>query len=200
MPSSKKNTSVVILSAGISARMQTDKAFLKVDSGQTFLEKIIQTYISWGVDELVLVTNDQLIGKIKNANYLPESVRNVLNKQLGWGRFYSVKLGLQAMKNNNCCFIQNIDNPFTEPETLDLLFENREEDATIVPVFEGRGGHPVLLGTQIINHLLEHRKNDEILKDFLGRFKVRKVETDTSGVLTNINNPADYDKFVRERS
>lgn len=196
MPLSKKSASVIILTAGISSRMQTDKAFLKLDSRQTFLEKIVETYVNWGADEIVVVTNKYLVDKIRAQNHMPEKLTVVVNEHLEYGRFFSVKLGLQALKTKSCCFIQNIDNPFTSAATLDLLFDNKEDDVTVVPVFEHRGGHPVLPGTQIINHLLAHKKNDEILKDYLYRFKVKKVETDRADVLTNINNPEEYHKFA----
>ncbi len=197
MPHHKKNASVVILSAGISSRMQTDKAFLKVGADQTFLERIIQTYENWGVAEMVLVTNKYLFDKIKALNNLPGKLSVVLNEHLEFGRFFSVKLGLQAIKIKSGCFIQNIDNPFTSASTLDLLFENKENDVTVVPVFKQRGGHPVLPGAEIIRHLIEHPKNDEILKDFLTRFRIKKTETDNAHVLTNINNPEEYYKFAR---
>jgi len=179
--------------------MQTDKAFLKVDDDQTFLERIIQTYQNWGVAEMVIVTNKHLIDKIRALNNLPGRLSVVLNEHLEFGRFYSVKLGLRAMKIKSCCFIQNIDNPFTSAEILDLLFENQEDDATVVPVYEHRGGHPVLLGDQITGHLLGHKKNDEILKDFLARFRVKKIKTDNAHILTNINNPVEYFKFAKEK-
>jgi len=193
----RKNASVVILSAGLSSRMQTDKAFLKVDGDQTFLERIIQTYENWGVAEMVLVTNKHLIDKIRELNNLPGKLSLILNEHLEFGRFFSVKLGLQAMKIKSCCFIQNIDNPFTSREILDLLFKNKQDDATVVPVFEQKGGHPVLLGAEIIRHLIEHKKNDEILKDFLTRFRIKKIKTDNAHVLTNINDPLEYYKFAR---
>lgn len=195
---SKKNVSVVILSAGVSSRMRTDKAFLKVDNEQTFLEKIIKTYTNWGVGEIVVVTNNYQVDKVKSLVFLPENMKVIINEYPDIGRFYSVKLGLHAIRSNSNCFIQNIDNPFTTQKTLNLLFDQMEDDSTIIPVFENRGGHPVLLGTQIKNHILEHEKNDEILKDFLKRYKIKRIEGGTSRILTNINNPGEYDKLLKE--
>ncbi len=188
---------VVILTAGRSERMGTDKAFLMLDNNRTFLGNLIETYRNWGCREIVLVTNTRLESKIKKA--FPDT-RVVVNNHLDYGRFYSVWLGFNTLESPEYCFVQNIDNPLTEQELLDLLYLNREFDSTVVPVFKGRGGHPVLAGKKVIEVLMQHEKMDDNLRGFLYSLKVKRVETDIANVLTNINDRSEYDNFVKKNN
>ena len=53
--------SALILAGGKSERMTHPKPWLMLD-GQTFAEKIIDTYISAGIEKIVLVINKEFCG------------------------------------------------------------------------------------------------------------------------------------------
>ena len=192
----KKDVSVLILAAGESKRMKTQKAFLAFDKNRTFFDKILETYISWGCIQMVAVINKQFK---EYANWEKKHIPQltfVTNDHLEYERFYSVKIGLNAMKETDFCFLQNIDNPFINSQLLDQLYLHRSEDTHVVPVYGDQGGHPVLLNNKSIIHLKAHPENRANLKNVLGELNSKRLLVNDKSVLININNPEDYRKLV----
>ncbi|MCD4791101.1 MAG: nucleotidyltransferase family protein, partial [Bacteroidales bacterium] len=116
-------SSCVILAAGLSNRMGKKKPLLRFNNELTFLEKIVSVYKSWGVEKPVVVVNRDVLFKINQlkSQWL-EDCKFVLNQHIGYGRFYSIKLGLQNIMKNLPVFIHNVDNPFVNHCVLQLLF------------------------------------------------------------------------------
>lgn len=189
--------SVIILSAGFSTRMGRDKLFLQYDNHHTFMEKLISEYKNFGCGEIVLVINKKLDLKIKSSSFKNlKGVRFVINKRVQSGKYYSVKLGLNQLGENTgktYCFIQDIDHPFTDSPLLNTL-TNIQDFEYSVPVFNNRGGHPILLGPQVIEMLKKTRVNELTLKDVLKNSKRKNIEVNTDSILKNINSPKTYIK------
>jgi len=186
---------VVILAAGRSERMKEYKALLPFDAKETFIERIVSTFSTWGCGEIVLVTNPETQKEMEKLELIPREVKVVINHNLELERFYSVKLGLGAILNSRYCFIQNIDNPFVDSSVLDLLYQNRSEKAYVSPVFNHKKGHPVLLnrhGIRTISEWTDHAAN---LKEVLGIMECRTVEMPDDRVLININDPKEYQRY-----
>ncbi len=186
-------TSCVILSAGNSERMGTPKALLKFDSQTTFIEKIINTYLKCGIKDIVIVINSDLyeiisVSKIK----LPKEVVLVINKHPEHGRFYSLKSGLEKIKKGNGCFFQNIDNPFTSSQTLLEMLNNNTEFDLVIPVFNDKRGHPVLISSEIVNQTIKTPLIDVPINIFLRTFKPIYIEVQDVSIQANINSQADY--------
>lgn len=188
-------TGVVILAAGISERMKTLKALLQFDEHNSFISKIISTYLNWGCKEIVVVTNEKSAMLFKSS--VPEigNVTLVINDHLEYERFYSVKLGLGAIHTSDYCFIQNIDNPFIDSQILDLLYEHRSDERYISPVFQNKGGHPVLLNRGNINRICNWYDNSANFKEVLNTMECVTVEMPDDRVLININSPEEYKKI-----
>jgi molybdenum cofactor cytidylyltransferase len=190
---------VIILAAGLSGRMGFPKPFLKWDAKRTFLEKIIAEYISVRSREIIVVMNNEGYCKVKNEMPQIESrmlgTKIVVNTEPEKGRFRSVKLGLAAIAEIQSCFIQNIDNPFVNFSLLAGLNTQAESHSYVVPVYEGRGGHPILLGTEIIKYILSLNEADLDLRELLNKFKRTEVETNNKNILININSMEEYRKY-----
>lgn len=188
---------VVILAAGISERMKTLKAFLPFDEHTSFIGKIISTYYDWGCNEIVVVANNDSAGLFKRS--VPEigNVTLVRNDHLEYERFYSVKLGLGSIHTSDYCFIQNIDNPFINGDILDMMFEQRTPEAFIAPVYDDKGGHPVLLNRRSMDHIRNYPLNNANLNDVLKEMNCRKVQMKDDRILININNKTDYINFFK---
>ncbi len=191
--------SALILAAGKSSRMGKPKFALKFNKKLTFLEEIISCYTRFCCQEIVIVMNE--IGKDylqSQAIELSENCTIILNSHLEWERFYSVKLGLQALKLKTPAFIHNVDNPFVNSELLDDMFRLSTTSDYIVPVYKNRGGHPILLSQKIINDLILEEKNDLILSNFLHQYDKKKYEVADASVLININTPELYQTFFNK--
>ena len=166
-----KNTSALILSGGKSQRMGFPKAFLKFNEEQTFIEKIASEFINFGCEKIIIVMNNDNISHINSVN--PEilsKIETVVNPNPESGRFSSIKTGLEKLKDSENVFIHNIDNPFVCRETLELLYKNFNNCDFCVPVFENKGGHPIIIGKNIIKDSF-NQLSDTNLKEFLRDFK-----------------------------
>ena len=186
---------VVILAAGRSERMKELKAFLSYDDNVLFIEKILSTYSDWGCKEIVVVTNPEALQKMKQLGMVPSKVTMVVNDHMEFERFYSVKLGLGATRTSSFCFIQNVDNPFIDSQVLDLLYAHRSNEKFVSPVFENKGGHPVLLNRENINHIRNWPVDSANFKEVLNTMEFRNVEMPDDRVLININSPEEYQGF-----
>lgn len=190
---------VVILAAGRSERMKELKAFLHYDENTRFIEKILSTYSDWGCSEIVVVTNPEALLQMKQTRMIPSSATIVVNEHMELERFYSVKLGLGAIRKSLFCFIQNIDNPLITPQILDLLYDHRSSEKYVSPVFKKKRGHPVLLNLENINHILNWPVNSANFREVLSTMEGLKVEMPDDRVLININSPEEYQRFYKNQ-
>jgi len=188
-----KNISVIILAAGLSQRMKTPKPFLLFNNMQTFIEKIITEYQLFDCKNIIVVTNKELINKFKKHS----NVTFVINDKLEYGRFYSVKLGLQNIGECDYCFVQNVDNPFIDKDILTYIFSENLPDAFIVPCFNNKGGHPILLPKKIIDKIKNISQNNGNFKNILNKFKNYNLSIPKSEILININSPKEYDFYFK---
>jgi len=186
-------TSCIILSAGSSMRMGMHKALLKFDADHTFIQKITETYLLAGMEDIIVVVNSELSDLINKSNLtLSEKVLLVINDKPELGRFYSLQTGIKHLKPGNSCFFQNIDNPFTSTELLKVLVKNKVEADVIIPAFQSQPGHPVLLNPLVLENILLSKDPDIRIDKFLKRFNVVNIDTLDGNILVNINSPEEY--------
>lgn len=192
------DTAAVILSAGNSSRMKTHKALLPYNEGLTFLDKILNTYVSWGCSRIVVVAGEDLADQIRDAHpsISQASLSIAVNNHPEFERFYSVKLGVSDLTEASFCFIHNVDNPFTTASVLDHIWRMREEGDYISPVFESKGGHPVLLNRKSINFIRDYPSDQAVLRDVLSELNGLRTEINDERVLININTPEDYERHI----
>ncbi len=192
----RKKVGALILAAGSSLRMGTPKAFLPFDENTNFLEKISSTYLQWGCSEIVVVTNTALAEKIRFKDELAGKVTCVINDHPEFERFYSVKLGLKEMTKSDFCFLQNVDNPFLTCNILDNLYRARSNEAYVVPTFNEKGGHPILLNRKTMLYLSSFPDNTANLRKVLSEMPCKKIMEQDSHILVNINESEEYERLM----
>lgn len=181
----------LILSAGLSKRMGMPKMLLHFKERQTFLDAIVQGYFLFGCPQIVVVVNQQGRAEVEKLE-AKKTVRIVVNPHPEWGRFYSIQLGLKAMSSCRGAFIHNIDNPFVYEEVLAGLIGGLEQNDYAVPVFHGKGGHPILLSEKVIGNLMGTHDTSVNFKNYLQPFSRVEVSVRQKDILTNINTPEQY--------
>jgi len=186
-------TSCIILSAGSSERMGEPKALLKFSIDETFIQKITGTYVQCGVRQVIVVVNKELYNTIQEREILlvPE-VQLVINSFPEKGRFYSLQTGAKKLKPGHSCFFQNIDNPFTSDEVLKSLFRSQKDADVIIPAYDGKSGHPVLINPAVVQKIIVQNDTSIRIDLFLKSFASKKIELDENRILTNINSPEDF--------
>lgn len=187
-------TTCLILAAGASERMGKPKALLPFGSeGTSFLGRIVATYNQSGFSRVVVVVNQDLFNTL-DLNAFPSSlpVSLLVNHSPEKGRFHSFITGLEAVKGDSFVYLQNVDNPFVDIQTLRDMFEIRQAEGVVYPVYGGRKGHPVLIGPGIIRDARKYRAEDARIDSFLNAYPCRTLNTENAGIHTNINTREDY--------
>ncbi len=186
--------SVVILAAGRSKRIGIPKLFLPYNEGETFLEHILKVYADFGCTRHVVVHNDDTDMKMLHdiRSKIKLDIEYIINEDLNEGRFYSLQLGLIELFDNNFAFIHNVDSPFIDNATLQVMNENRAPSGYTVPAFDQNNGHPILLSPEVIKVLRNYPDKNAVLNDVLKNFPKKIVEVTNKGIHVNINTREEY--------
>ncbi len=185
-------TAIIIPAAGNSSRMGSEKASMDHREGLTFAGYLVSEYSRLGIDPVILVVNRSF--DLSSLKGVP--VRFVINDHVHLGRSHSVRLGIHKVPEGHSCLIQNVDNPFVDNRLLEGMISLAKPDHYIVPVCHGHGGHPILLGSSIVDHL----RNMDVPEDFKGvldKFSRAEFVFPDEKILLNVNTPADYEAFCR---
>lgn len=187
---------VVILAAGFSDRMGMMKPLLRFNENETFLSYIISEYEKLNSAEIILVTNETVIAAIEKVSL--KNVKIVINKNPSSGRFNSIKIGLNTLKTKDACFIHNADNPFVNHSLLYKMTMSVNDKNYVVPVYKGKGGHPVLIGQTVIKHICKQKQTEADLREILKLFERINIRTTDEKILYNINTKKDYNNYFRK--
>lgn len=115
--------------------------------------------------------------------------------------FESLRVGLskvQEMDASANIVIQPGDHPFVSPEVLEHLLEmaSRYPNHAVMPQYQGKGGHPVLVPSSLLEPLLQWEGGDGLRGYW--RMKpdaCRRVEVKDPFVIQDLDTPEDYEKF-----
>lgn len=195
----------VILAAGESSRMGTDKALLpwppltdrSKSLGQTFISAAIQALNPWNDMVIVVVGNNEAaLAPVVYANG-GEVVRNPSPER---GQFSSLQVGLHEVLNRgrDAATVTLVDRPPASGATLQTLkaaFETAVGDGkwAVIPEYAGRHGHPILLGREMIEAILRApvtASARDILHEHLEH--IQYVTVDDPMVAMNVNTPEEY--------
>ncbi len=190
------DTCCVILSGGISLRMNRHKALLPFSTTENFLERIISVYKNFGVAKIIVVVNEELF-KLE-LNHIA-SVVLIKNEFPEKGRLFSLQLACNEMTSFKYSFVQAIDNPFVNTTLLESLWENRENANYITPVFQNIGGHPFLINKIVTQELKKENNFNKTIKEILSAFSRIKVNTLDNACLININTTEEYELYLHNK-
>jgi CTP:molybdopterin cytidylyltransferase MocA len=187
------NTSVIILAAGSSGRMGIPKALLKMPSGGTFLDHAVMTYLEAGIQRVAVVLNPtvQKVLEYRKPMYYND-VDIVINNQQEKGRLFSIKLGLDVLPAGGYYFIQNVDQPFITLDLIGNMMKKAEPEAYVVPCYDNKGGHPVLIDSEIASVIVKKYNQCDQLRIILDPFFRNGLSVLDPKVCENINTPDDY--------
>ncbi len=198
----------VILAAGESSRMGTDKALLPWPPQVEGQPPSKNTFLSAAIRSLLLTTDYVVVIAGKNESTVTpiayaSGASVIVNPDPSRGQFSSLQVGSQDVLNHgrDAAIITLVDRPPVGSETIQRLrdaFESAPQDVwAVIPEFEGKHGHPYLVGRELIEAFLqalptasareiEHRYQD----------RIQYVEVGDPFVALNINTPEDYAALV----
>lgn len=187
-------SAAVILAAGASKRFGDANKLLHMIDGTPMIRRTADAVIAAGVPEIVIVTGQQATEVEGALAGLP--VRCVRNATPWDGMGTSLAVGANAVANDpQALFILLGDMPFLKPTTLTTLLAVLNPAIghdIVVPVHDGRRGHPVLF-TKFYFTRLRALSGDVGARHLLKNHpeRVRAVPVDDPGTLIDIDTPDD---------
>ncbi len=188
------NIAVIILAAGQSVRFGPENKLLHLIDTDPVILHTAKVALSAGAEEVIVVAGHdaEAIEDALNGTAV-QVVRNA-TPQAGMGT--SLAAGTNAIRSlPDAVMIMLGDMPMVKPETLQQIVSEFSPDSghdIVVPVHDGRRGHPVLFGATYMPKLCAQTGDTgarAILRDHPER--VRAVNVDDPGTLYDIDTQND---------
>lgn len=190
----------LVLSGGQSRRMGFPKALLPIQ-GHTFLEHILAAltvprvtarYVVLGAD------HDRILAAVD-----PTPATVVLNPDWELGQLSSLCAGLRAILPDafDAALMALVDHPLIESATVTALLDAFEATGRpiVLPVHDGRRGHPVLFGARLFPELLAAPMNEGARAVVRAHAdEVLEVPSAAPGILADIDTPQLYAEWVSD--
>jgi molybdenum cofactor cytidylyltransferase len=188
----------VVLAAGASSRMGSDKALLPWRGG-TFLSAAIRA-LQPATDLVIVVAgaNADTLSPIVNAN----AAFMVINPDPGQGQFSSLRVGLQEVLNRgrDAAIITLVDRPAAGEATIERLRDEflaaDDEIWAVVPEYAGKHGHPIVIGREMMSAFLGAPESSSAREvEHSLQSHIRYVHVDDPMVAANVDTPEDFAKL-----
>jgi molybdenum cofactor cytidylyltransferase len=194
----------VILAAGESSRMGTEKALLpwppqaadRPPSNETFLSAAIRS-LEFSTDFVIVVAggNEDALSPLVYA----AGASIVANPDPGRGQFSSLQIGLHEVlsRGRDAAIITLVDRPPARRATIETLrtaFTNAADGVwAVVPEYSGQHGHPYVAGRELITVFLDALPTANARAvEHAHQQHVQYVPVDDPFVAMNVNTPEDY--------
>jgi molybdenum cofactor cytidylyltransferase len=190
----------IVLAAGESRRMGFPKALLPIQ-GATFVEYIVGRLLLTRVEDIYVVLGAHRERIVAAVDVTPAQV--VINPDWELGQLSSLQAGLRALPDGkyDAALMALVDHPLIEPGVVDAVVAAFEEThrLVVVPVHDGRRGHPVLFAARLFPELLAAPLNEGARAVVWAHAaEVLEVPVPAPGVLADIDTPELYAQWVRE--
>jgi molybdenum cofactor cytidylyltransferase len=180
----------VILSGGASERMGSPKALLPFQ-GRPFLEHLLEItrHPSVGVRRVVLGAQAEPI--TKEVPLAADEI--VINKDWEQGQLSSIQAALRSLPaETEGMLLCLVDHPLVTAGLVTELIERFQATHApiVLPVYEGRRGHPVIFSAAVYEELLKAPADKGARAVVWAHAaEVAEVLTDEEGCVLNLNDP-----------
>jgi molybdenum cofactor cytidylyltransferase len=183
----------IIPAAGFSSRMGFWKPSLPIDGIPMICRTVSNALKHTG---RIIVVGGYNFEKLAD---LLKGIPNLIlleNRSFKKGMMTSLKTAVDYVETESF-FVTLADMPFIKPDTYEKLNHYQVEDA-LFPVFQGRRGHPVLINSSLIPLILS-APEEIMMRDLLINRKTKEIEVPDSGILIDLDNPRDIERY-KEKS
>jgi molybdenum cofactor cytidylyltransferase len=195
----------IVLAAGRSSRMGRAKATLPLDGGDSFLTRIVRTFLEAGVDDVIVVVGHDADAIVSHfaASGLP--ARFVVNPEYDRGQLSSLVAGLGMVDRPGvaAALVTLVDVPLVSAATVRAVIDRyRRTQAPVVrPTSGTRHGHPLLIDRSLFDAL---RAGDPAAgaKPLVRAHAspAGDVEIADEGAFTDVDTEEDYRKTLIDQS
>lgn len=192
-------TALIILAAGSSTRMGVCKFLLEITQSKTLLEYQLDSALKFLFQKIIVVTAQNNKEKVLTiCNKLnSKNIEVIINEKIELERLYSLQLGLNALTNFDYCFIHNADNPYINTNMLELLFDNKKKANSIIPTYNNKGGHPILVDAVTIN-TLKNAPTNSMINIEINKTNCLRLPINYPSILVNIDTQTDYKNLKKK--
>ena len=194
----------IVLAAGRSTRMGSAKAALPLNGGETFLTRIVRTFLEAGVDDVVVVVGHEPEAVV--SSFAPSGLpaRFVVNNDYDRGQLSSLVAGLGIVDRPGvaAALVTLVDVPLISSATVRAVLERyRTTHAPVVrPTSGTRHGHPLLIDRTLFDKL---RGADPVAgaKPLVRAHasQAGDVPIDDEGAFTDIDTREEYERAISGR-
>ena len=194
----------IVLAAGRSTRMGSAKAALPLNGGETFLTRIVRTFLEAGVDDVVVVVGHEPEAVV--SSFAPSGLpaRFVVNNDYDRGQLSSLVAGLGVVDRPGvvAALVTLVDVPLISSATVRAVIERyRTTHAPVVrPTSGTRHGHPLLIDRTLFDKL---RGADPVAgaKPLVRAHasQAGDVPIDDEGAFTDIDTREEYERAISGR-
>ena len=192
--------SAVLLAAGESRRMGEFKQLLPI-GGKTFVERSVDNLLASRAGEVIVVTGHR--EKEGRAVLADRPVRFVHNPDYALGMSESIKRGVAAVSEDaRAVVIALADQPLITPDIIDRIIDAYEahDSPLVIPSFEGRNGHPVILDIRLKREVLEMDSSQGLRQVvYAHKSEACYVEVQSRAILIDFDYPEDYERLKNSR-
>lgn len=201
----RKKIESVLLAAGQSSRMGSDKALLKIE-GEFSVCRFIRKLKPFSA-KIIIVLGDnfeKVSSIIKSHCFDEKLIEIVYNENHLSGMFSSVLKGFRITGGKFPVLLQMIDQPFVPANIYLTLLENYDESNLIFQPAKKtktgiRKGHPLLFSKNFKQILAENRDKN-MLSEIINAYESRRklIFVDDESIFHNLNTPDELKKFTKE--
>lgn len=188
----------IVLAAGMSTRMGTQKLLLPFD-GKTIIEKVVENILKSGIENIIVVLGANSAELEDALEFWP--VQTVVNENFREGMHTSVTTGVKVLPANaKAVLVFPGDQPLISEEAIRKVVGAWRQSGKliVIPLFEGKRGHPPLYDFRLRNELLNIDPAvglRSVAQNF--QEEVEEVETGSSGILKDIDTPEEYQRELK---
>ncbi|WP_036508155.1 nucleotidyltransferase family protein [Nocardioides sp. URHA0020] len=166
----------LLLAAGAGSRMGMPKALVRAEDGEPWLVRGVRTLTDGGCDPVTVVLGasaDQALPLLDGAG-----VDVVVAADWAEGMSASLRAGLAALAATDAvaAVVSLVDLPDVGPEVVRRLVAETDAGTLRRASYDGRVGHPVVLGRQHWAGVLAETTGDRGARGYLGTHEVQLVE------------------------
>ncbi|EWM10969.1 hypothetical protein KUTG_01273 [Kutzneria sp. 744] len=177
----------LVLAAGEGRRYGMPKA-LVVHRGRLFVESTVDRLRAAGCTRIVVVAG-AAADEVRRADLGDADV--VENPDWATGMGSSLRKGIEALQDEDAVAVMTVDLPGVTAEAITRVLERASTKALAAATYDGRRGHPVLIGREHWQGVHEVAQGDSGARAYLKRHEVTEVACDDVADGHDVDRPED---------
>jgi len=194
---SRHNIAAIILAAGGSTRMGQPKLLLPW-KGEALIRWPVKIALNAGLSPVIVVTGASADAVKASLDEMPIEI--IHNPDWEKGQSTSLRCGIAALPDNIEAAILFLgDQPQLPQDLIQKMIIEFHAHSPSTPIFissyQGKRGNPVLFDRSLFKEL-QHLEGDAGGRLIFEKHPVQYIPVENADVLTDIDSPEDYQKFI----